>query len=174
VRAAGDPPVTIQSFAFHPQTITIGAGDTVTWTNRDDAAHTATGTGGSFDTGTLQRGQSGSHTFTSAGRFSYICAIHPSMTGTVVVTGAGSSGGGGSGGSSHSAGSGGGSSSGSGTASGSASGNASTSSGALPHTGLELLVVVLVGMLLTGSGVALRLLLDGAQALAGRRAGSRG
>ena len=117
VRAAASTSVTIQNFAFHPPTVSIGVGDTVTWTNRDDAPHTATGSG--FDTGTLNKGQSGSHTFTKAGRFSYICSIHPNMKGTVLVgvAGGGSSGGGGS--------QGGGSGSSSGGTSGSGSSGAS-------------------------------------------------
>jgi hypothetical protein len=72
------------------------------------------------------------------------------MKGTVVVgSGGGSSGGGDS--------SGGGSASGSGDDGGSvAPGATAGGSGSLPQTGLELLAVVLVGMVLTGSGTALR------------------
>ena len=77
--------VAIQNFAFSPATTRVNVGDTVTWTNRDQAPHTATSTTGAFDTGTLAMGQSGSHTFTQAGTYPYFCAIHPQMTGTVVV-----------------------------------------------------------------------------------------
>jgi plastocyanin len=84
-RTASDPGVTIADFRFTPSTITIHVGDTVTWTNDGPSAHTATARDGSFDTGVLQSGQSASHTFTRAGRFSYLCRIHPFMQGTVVV-----------------------------------------------------------------------------------------
>ncbi|MEM7258676.1 MAG: plastocyanin/azurin family copper-binding protein, partial [Pseudomonadota bacterium] len=53
--------------------------------NQDSAPHTATATSGAFDTGNLTNGQSGSITLTDAGSFDYICAIHPSMKGTIVV-----------------------------------------------------------------------------------------
>jgi plastocyanin len=88
IRAAASGAVIIENFLYAPATIEIAAGDTVTWTNRDEEPHTATGNGGSFNTGNLGRGESGSHTFSSAGRFPYICALHPSMRGTVVVAGA--------------------------------------------------------------------------------------
>ena len=85
---AADPAVSIAGFAFHPGTITIKAGDTVTWTNNDGATHTATGSG--FDTGNISGGSSKSVTFDTAGTFAYHCSIHSSMTGTVVVEAAGS------------------------------------------------------------------------------------
>src|SRR3954454_16361643 len=135
VHVAASSGVTIQNFAFSPATINVSVGDTVTWTNQDPTAHTATGAGGSFDTGPLKKGESGSHTFQSAGSFSYICSIHPNMKGTVVVKGASS---GGSGSSGSGSGSGGTSS---GDASTSTASGAGTDSGALPHTGLELLAV---------------------------------
>lgn len=72
-----------QNFAFSPASITINAGDTIIWTNRDLAPHTATGSG--FDSGALSNGQSYSFKFSSAGTYNYYCAIHPSMTGVVIV-----------------------------------------------------------------------------------------
>lgn len=77
--------VDIVDFTFGPNSVTITAGGTVTWTNSDSAPHTATGDGGSFDTGTIESGGSASITFDTPGTYSYICSIHPDMTGTVVV-----------------------------------------------------------------------------------------
>jgi LPXTG-motif cell wall-anchored protein len=120
----------------------VNVGDTVTWTNRDEEPHTATGNGGSFNTGTLERGESGSHTFGEAGRFPYICALHPSMRGTVVVTGAAapapSEGGDTSGESAP-------------TAPAREPGGAT-----LPATGAGVLVVGLLGAVLAAAGAALR------------------
>jgi plastocyanin len=79
---------TIAGFAFHPGSITVTVGDTISWTNDDSAPHTATADDGSFDTGQLAKGASGSHTFTSPGTFAYHCTIHPSMHGTVTVVAA--------------------------------------------------------------------------------------
>lgn len=76
--------VTIAGFAFSPSTVTVGKGTTVTWTNNDQAPHTVTGSGG-LNSPTLGRGATYSFTFKSTGTFSYICTIHPSMHGTVVV-----------------------------------------------------------------------------------------
>jgi LPXTG-motif cell wall-anchored protein len=70
---------------FSPATVTIGVGETVTWTNNGANIHTATGSG--FDSGFMDPGDSFSFTFNSAGTFDYICEIHVAlgMTGTVVV-----------------------------------------------------------------------------------------
>ena len=81
--SAADESVSIEGFAFSPATVTITEGDTVTWSNADGVAHTATGDG--FDTERLDPGQDASITFSTAGTFAYLCAIHPQMTGTVVV-----------------------------------------------------------------------------------------
>ncbi|MGH3856778.1 MAG: cupredoxin domain-containing protein [Pseudonocardiaceae bacterium] len=78
--------VAIQNFAFSPATVTIKAGTTVTWTNRDQDAHTVSAMSGAFHSAALNTGQSYSHTFTTPGRFDYLCTIHPFMLGTVVVT----------------------------------------------------------------------------------------
>jgi plastocyanin len=86
--------VNVQNFAFDPPNITVAPGATVTWVNNDQAPHTVTATdpAGAFDSGTLQPGQSFSFTFTQPGTtYAYYCAIHPSMTGTVTVTGGGTS-----------------------------------------------------------------------------------
>jgi plastocyanin len=75
------------SFAFDPGSITIKAGDTVEWTNETSAPHTATADGGEFDSGRLRPGAPPfSHTFNAPDNIDYHCEIHPSMTGTVIVT----------------------------------------------------------------------------------------
>jgi plastocyanin len=83
---AGDA-VTIDNFAFAPATLTIRAGGTVTWTNHDEEPHTVAATDGSFHSPGMGTGATYSHTFPTAGKFDYVCSIHPSMHGTVVVTG---------------------------------------------------------------------------------------
>ena len=78
-------PVDIVGFKFEPQSVTITAGDTVTWTNRDAAAHSAR-VSGVGTTAVLTQGQSGSLSFPSAGAFPYDCGIHgAAMMGTVMV-----------------------------------------------------------------------------------------
>ena len=77
--------VAIRDFAFAPANLTINAGDTVRFVNEDNAPHTATADNGSFDTGNLNNGQSASLQFPSAGTFSYFCAVHPRMKGSITV-----------------------------------------------------------------------------------------
>ena len=83
--AAATGSVTIADFQFTPSSISVGQGDTVTWTNNGPTPHSATAPDGSFDTGIFPAGQSRSHTFNEAGTFSYICTPHPDMRGTIVV-----------------------------------------------------------------------------------------
>jgi len=74
-------------FGFSPVTLAVTKGTTVTWTNTGDAPHTVTADGGLFGSGTLAGGDTFSHLFTTTGTFAYHCAIHASMTGTVIVSG---------------------------------------------------------------------------------------
>jgi beta-lactam-binding protein with PASTA domain len=77
--------VTIINLAFDPASITVNAGDTVTWVNEDTTAHTIVADDGSFDSGSVAPGESFQFTFAAAGAVPYHCGIHPSMTGAVVV-----------------------------------------------------------------------------------------
>ncbi|MFP5331129.1 MAG: plastocyanin/azurin family copper-binding protein [Acidimicrobiia bacterium] len=62
-------------------------GDTVTVRNDDSIAHTWTAVGGAFDSGTLGNGATFTFTFDSPGTFDYICQIHPSMKGSITISG---------------------------------------------------------------------------------------
>ena len=60
--------VTIDATSFKPAELTIRAGDSVVWMNRDVIPHTATQSGGKgFDSGTLKSGDAWKHTFKTAG-----------------------------------------------------------------------------------------------------------
>jgi plastocyanin len=76
--------VMVEDFKFLPADLEVKAGDTVEWTNKDSAEHTIT-----FDDGSanekLPAGGTVSHTFTKKGTFTYYCALHPKMVGTVAV-----------------------------------------------------------------------------------------
>ncbi len=78
--------VTIKGFAFEPANLSIKAGDSVIFTNEDSAPHTATADNGSFDTGRLDRGQASTVSFSGSGSFSYFCAFHPNMKGSITVS----------------------------------------------------------------------------------------
>jgi plastocyanin len=75
--------VKMENFAFNPDSITISSGDTVKWTNLDSAGHDVAGT--DFSSSMLQKGDSYEHKFTKPGTYDYICSVHPSMKGTVIV-----------------------------------------------------------------------------------------
>ena len=79
----GQHKVEIEGFAFHPETITIDRGDSVSWTNQDSVVHTVTGP--EFDSGLLSKGESYTVTFDQTGEFPYNCSIHPYMEGSVIV-----------------------------------------------------------------------------------------
>ncbi|MEZ5176061.1 MAG: cupredoxin family copper-binding protein [Acidimicrobiia bacterium] len=79
--------VTIDNFRFDPAEVTVAAGDTVTWTNRQGVSHTTTSANGTWDSGSLSTDGSFAFVFDEAGTYDYFCAIHPSMTGSIVVTG---------------------------------------------------------------------------------------
>ena len=85
-RAAVPISATIQSNTFSPNPITATLGVTVTWTILDGVPHTVMADDGSWGSGTLGQGATYSHVFTSPGTYTYHCAIHPFMKGTVVVT----------------------------------------------------------------------------------------
>lgn len=77
--------VFIQGMAFNPTTITVAAGTTITWTNKDAIAHTVTSKTKLFDSGSIGSNGTFSYTFATAGTFSYYCTIHPSMVASVTV-----------------------------------------------------------------------------------------
>ena len=81
----GTNEVFIQGMAFNPGTLTVAAGTTVTWTNKDAVTHTVTSTTNLFDSGSLGTNGTFSHTFATAGTYSYFCKIHTYMTGSVTV-----------------------------------------------------------------------------------------
>jgi len=77
--------VSIADFSFTPGDLTIAPGDTVTWTNTASTTHTVVGSG--WGSGALSLGSTYTHQFNASGDFPYHCSIHPSMTGTVHVSG---------------------------------------------------------------------------------------
>jgi plastocyanin len=76
----------ISGFAFAPKHLKVSVGQEITWTNQDSAPHTVTASSGAkFDSGTLEQGATYTWKATKPGTVDYFCAIHPTMTGTIVV-----------------------------------------------------------------------------------------
>ena len=82
---AADLQVKIDNFTFSPQRLTVKAGATVTWTNRDDIPHTVTSSSKVFRSNALDTDDKYVFTFATPGVYEYFCSLHPHMTGTVVV-----------------------------------------------------------------------------------------
>jgi plastocyanin len=72
--------------SFDPPQINVPTGSIVSWTNADSIQHTVTSDEqGLFDAGPISPGDTFENVFDSAGEFGYHCAIHPFMTGVVMV-----------------------------------------------------------------------------------------
>lgn len=79
--------VDIPEFAFDPDPVTVELCDSVVWVNTHTQAHTSSGDGGAWNTGNIAPDeQSEPVLFDEAGTRTYICALHPFMTGTVEVS----------------------------------------------------------------------------------------
>lgn len=80
--------VEIGDFVFEPESIEIHVGDSVTWENVHTQAHTSTGQGDQdWNTGNVAPGDTSEPVlFDEAGSFTYVCALHPFMEGTVEVS----------------------------------------------------------------------------------------
>ncbi len=80
--------VAIRSFAFHPDSLAVPAGSTVTWVDCEDAGtapHTTTSETAVWNSPNLTTGGRFSHTFATRGSFGYYCAVHPYMLGKIVA-----------------------------------------------------------------------------------------
>jgi len=86
--AATTKTVNIYHSGFSPKTVTITAGDTIRWVDRDHHTHQVYGSGGRFISPMLTYRQSYSFRFDAAGTYRYKDELHPKLTGTVVVKGA--------------------------------------------------------------------------------------
>ena len=83
---AADLAVSIHNFTFAPQTLTVKAGSTVTWNNKDDAVHGIASDNNAFPKSkALDTDDIYAFTFTTPGTYKYFCYVHPYMKGTIVV-----------------------------------------------------------------------------------------
>ena len=87
VNAAETREVGIDNYSFSPGDLIVPAGTTVTWVNHDETPHTVVAAGDprAFRSGGLDTDDKFSFTFTKPGIYSYLCTVHPYMTGKVVV-----------------------------------------------------------------------------------------
>src|SRR5438876_101183 len=78
--------IEIKDFAFNPKTITVKAGEKITWINRDEEPHTVVSVEKQFKkSSALDTDQEFTITANPPGTYTYYCSVHPKMTGTIVV-----------------------------------------------------------------------------------------
>lgn len=70
---------------FDPQVVVVHRGDRITWINKDPFPHTVTATGGKFDSHPIAPDGSWTYVARNAGKYDYLCTLHVTMKGTVVV-----------------------------------------------------------------------------------------
>jgi plastocyanin len=79
--------VNITATAFTPASVTIKTGDSIKWTNKDTKTHQVVSNSGAFASPIISPNHTYKHTFNTAGTYRYHDALHPSLTGKIVVTG---------------------------------------------------------------------------------------
>jgi nitrite reductase (NO-forming) len=77
---------------YDPSPLTVKAGTSVTWTNKDSSIHTVTSglpekgdVGTLFDSSLISPGNTFVHVFDKQGTFDYSCTLHPFMHGQIIV-----------------------------------------------------------------------------------------
>ncbi len=84
--AAAEPSrILVKDFMFAPTSLTVKAGSTVTWANKDDEPHTVVSDTGLFRSSAMDTNESFSFKFDKPGTYHFTCSIHPRMVGTIVV-----------------------------------------------------------------------------------------
>ncbi|MCE9549359.1 hypothetical protein K8Q98_03125 [Candidatus Nomurabacteria bacterium] len=78
--------VNIVDSKFDKTSLSVKKGDTVVWTNKDEAGHLIAGTKNEFNSGVLVKDKTYSFTFNQVGTVAYKDVMFPSLTGTIIVT----------------------------------------------------------------------------------------
>jgi plastocyanin len=79
--------VTVDHHDFAPRELMVKAGTKVVWTNRDSEPHNVVSAAEPrlFRSRLMDTGDDFEFTFATPGRYSYYCALHPQMQGTILV-----------------------------------------------------------------------------------------
>lgn len=83
--AADTNTIVLKDFHFSPMALTVPAGTTVIWKNLDGEPHTVVSDSGLFRSGGLDQNDSFAFKFDKPGTYKFLCSIHPTMMGTIVV-----------------------------------------------------------------------------------------
>lgn len=82
---AAEASVDIDNFTFKPDKLTIHAGDTVVFKNRDDIPHSVVLVDGTARTPALDTNETARLPFAKVGTYAYFCGLHPHMKGVIMV-----------------------------------------------------------------------------------------
>ena len=83
----GSVTLTASNFTFDPSDLSAAVGDTIEFTNEDDAPHTFTADDAGIDEEVDAAGSTSiSLADVEPGSYDFVCKIHPDMTGTLEVT----------------------------------------------------------------------------------------
>jgi plastocyanin len=77
--------IEVKDFMFMPTTLTVNAGEEVSWVNKDDEPHTVVSDTGLFRSSALDTDEKFSFKFDKPGTYHFTCSIHPRMVGTIIV-----------------------------------------------------------------------------------------
>ena len=77
--------VTIEALRYVPSPLEVRKGDTIVWRNKDPFPHTVTTDDHMIDSGEIGAGKSWTYKANRVGEFSYVCAFHSTMKGTLIV-----------------------------------------------------------------------------------------
>jgi plastocyanin len=83
--AADSAQIVIKDFMFTPMALTVKAGATVTWANKDDEPHNVVSDTGLFRSGGFDTDEIFSYKFDKPGTYHITCSIHPRMVETIIV-----------------------------------------------------------------------------------------
>lgn len=78
--------VTMKNIAYEPKDITVEKGALIRWVNQDTVEHNVVAEdGATFKSDLFEKGGTFETKVNNTGKISYVCTIHPGMTGTVTV-----------------------------------------------------------------------------------------
>ncbi|WP_407945953.1 cupredoxin family copper-binding protein [Paraburkholderia domus] len=77
--------IVIEQMRFNPPVLTVHRGDRVVWVNKDMFPHTATGMSKAFDSREIAPNASWSYVARQTGSYPYMCTLHATMRGTLIV-----------------------------------------------------------------------------------------
>lgn len=77
--------IVIEQMRFDPPVLTVHRGDRVTWVNKDLFPHTASALSKAFESHEIAPNASWTYVARVPGSYPYLCTLHTTMRGTVIV-----------------------------------------------------------------------------------------